>query len=115
MAAVRRERELPVPELMRLHTTRAPAGFRIMPEQLAVIPAGNESAPVREQNASAGERLMLFFERLSFSTLRVHSVERSVGTGSKCAGALGRDGEAKHSGGQLVIVREGEFHPKKSS
>src|SRR5688572_24757286 len=62
VAAVRRERELPVPKPMRLHATRAASGLHIMPEQLAVVAARNERAPVREQHTAAGERLMFFLK-----------------------------------------------------
>src|SRR5213075_3064744 len=85
MAAVRRERELPAPKLMRLNTTRAAAGLHIMPEQLAVVPAGNDRAPFREQHAAAGEGLMLLIERLRFPARGVHVVERSVRASGKRA------------------------------
>ena len=110
LAAVRRKRELPVPKSMCLNPTRAPAGFHVMPEQLAVVASGNERAPVREQHASAGEGWMLLLERLRFPARGVHIIDRSVRAGRKCAEAVGRDSQAKHAAGQLVIVREGEFH-----
>jgi hypothetical protein len=58
---------------------------------------------------------MLFLEGLSLPALRVHVVKRPVNASRERAIAVGRDGEAKHAGGQLVIVREVEFHPKKGS
>src|ERR1041385_2404358 len=95
---------------MRLSAAHALTAFDIMPKQLAIVASGNDRASVWQQHAAARERQMSFLERLCLTAVGVHVVERSVHARRKRALAIGRDGETQNAGGQLVIVREGEFH-----
>src|SRR6266487_3422346 len=53
-ASVGCERQLPVPKSVGLHCAQAAAAFHVVPEQLAIVAAGNDRAPIRMQHASAG-------------------------------------------------------------
>ena len=109
-AAVGRNGHLPVPEAMRLHPPKAASRFHIVPEQHPIVTAGNDSLPIREQDAAASIGRVSIGKRLGFSGNKVHRVERAIHACGEGAIPLRSDGEAQHAGGQFVFVSKDEFH-----